>query len=87
MRRYLEHIRSREPHERRRHALGLASVITGVFFVAWVATLGVRLNTGGEPVPQDPLTAAAVQAQTDNAPHLEVSTSSVYSLPAGQASY
>lgn len=83
MRRYLEHMHTREPHERRKHALHVATAITGLLFVGWVATLGVRL--GGDPVvaqneSNNGQAAAAVQAVERSGPRLEVSSTSV-SLP------
>ena len=34
---------NKSPHERRQFALQVAGTITALIFVAWVATLGVRL--------------------------------------------
>lgn len=35
----------RTPHQRRQAALQIASIVTAVLFVGWIATLGVRLAT------------------------------------------
>lgn len=84
MKRYFEHMQSKDPHERRQHAMRVAGVLTAVVFVVWVTTLGMRLN-GGTPVvandnqTQTSLPAAAAAAREDNSPHLEVSTTSIYS--------
>jgi hypothetical protein len=80
---YLDHIKSKEPHERRRHALTIAGVLTGVFFVAWLATLPIRLASSAptEQTTDSSLTASVDQTQINNQPGVEVSTSSVYSLP------
>ncbi len=82
MRRYLEHMHSREPHERRKHALHVATIVTSLVFVGWAATLGMRL--GGDSVVAQEETntqsAAAIQAVERSGPRLEVSSTSV-SLP------
>jgi hypothetical protein len=50
MRRYIENIQdTHTPHERRQVAMRIAAIVTGLLFVAWLATLGVRL---GGIVPQ-----------------------------------
>lgn len=50
MRRYIQHVQeTHTPHERRQVALRIATVVTAVLFVAWLATLGVRL---GGSVPE-----------------------------------
>ena len=91
MKRYIDHIKNtRDPHERRTHAMRMAGGITAVLFVLWAATLSVRL-THSNPIAVDsegntitnaqetslPAAAAAASKQTEA--HLEVSTSSVYS--------
>lgn len=47
MKNYFEHMHSKSTHERRQHALRVASVVTGVVFLGWLATLGVRLGSSG----------------------------------------
>jgi hypothetical protein len=42
IKKYLNHMYAKEPHERRQHAMQLATGITGVALVVWVTTLGVR---------------------------------------------
>ena len=89
MRRYIEHIKSKEPHEQRRHALGVAGIVAGVFALAWVATLPARLGAISASEASDPNTdysqaaavAGAQAAQSQGAPGVEVATTSVYSLP------
>ncbi|HEX8993858.1 MAG TPA: hypothetical protein VF803_01245 [Candidatus Paceibacterota bacterium] len=44
MKRYIEHLKTRPPHERHRFSLSAAAVIVGVIFVAWISTLGMRLS-------------------------------------------
>ncbi len=64
MRRYIEHIRNtRTPHERRQHALQIAGVFTAVLFVGWLATLSLRIGTGGEVVNTNPSTNTAATLQ------------------------
>jgi hypothetical protein len=43
MRRYIEHVQNKEPHERRAHALRIAGTLTALVFVGWLGTLGLRL--------------------------------------------
>lgn len=47
MKKYLEKMRQKDPHERHREAMRISGVITGVIFVGWISTLGFRL---GAPV-------------------------------------
>lgn len=84
MKRYFEHMHSKDPHERRQHAMQVAGVLTAAVFVVWVTTLGMRLGSGtpvvvSEGQTQTSLPAAAAAAREDNSPHLEVSTTSIYS--------
>ena len=91
MKRYLEHIKSKEPHEQRRHALAVAGAIVGVFALAWVATLPARLGAISAASQPDPnvdyslagqaQTAAVAGAQDASQPGVEVASTSVYSLP------
>jgi hypothetical protein len=66
MKKYFDHINSKEPHERRQHAMRIAGVFTAMVFMVWITTLGFRLTGGQDQVAQDDsnqtsLTAAAVQ--------------------------
>lgn len=89
MKRYINHIiNTRAPHERRQHAMQIAGAVTALVFAVWIGTLGMRLgggtvaadDTGTQTVnPDVSLTASAAAARQDNAAHLEVSTTSVYS--------
>jgi len=48
MKKYFNHIQNKPPHERRQHAVRVASMFTALVFVGWITTLGVRLaNTSG----------------------------------------
>lgn len=49
MKKYIENIQQKPPHERREAAMRIAASITGVIFVGWLATLGVRL---ANPAPK-----------------------------------
>jgi hypothetical protein len=78
MKRYIENMHKREPHERRAHALRVASAVTMVVFVGWLATLGLRLASvsGGED--GNPSQTASVLSGLYQSPGgtLEVSSSS-----------
>ncbi|MEK7613138.1 MAG: hypothetical protein AAB449_03275 [Patescibacteria group bacterium] len=43
MKRYIEHMHTKEPHERRAHAMRVALLATAALFFVWMTTLGVRL--------------------------------------------
>jgi hypothetical protein len=90
MKKFLNHIKStREPHQRRTHALAVAGGITAVIALIWLTTLPLRLQGPTQPVAdngsdnggaQTLLTAAAENAPTNNsgAAQLQVSTTSVF---------
>ncbi len=66
MKKYFDHIKTKEPHERRQHAMQIAGVVTAMVFTVWITTLGFRLTANdtqlaGEEANQTSLTAAAVQ--------------------------
>jgi hypothetical protein len=42
IKKYLNHVYSKDTHERRRHAMQLATGLTSVAFIVWVTTLGLR---------------------------------------------
>jgi hypothetical protein len=46
VKRYFEHMHTKSTHERRQHAMRVASVVTAVVFLGWLGTLGVRLGSG-----------------------------------------
>ncbi len=82
MKNYIEHIKNtREPHERRQHAMQIAGIITGTLFVVWLGTLGVRLASQGAIAesPDSSLQAAAAASTANKGAQLEVSTTSIYS--------
>ncbi len=46
-------MQQRPPHERREAAFRIAASVTGVIFLGWLATLGVRLATPAPKVAQE----------------------------------
>ena len=45
MRKYIQHIQdTHTPHERRQVAMRISAIVTALLFIAWLATLGVRLG-------------------------------------------
>ena len=46
IKRYFNHMSQRSTHERRQHAMRVATFVTAVNFVAWLGTLGLRLSSG-----------------------------------------
>ena len=62
MKKYFDHIGSKEPHERRQHAMRISGVITAMVFAVWITTLGLRLGSGGDQLAQDDLNQATLTA-------------------------
>ncbi len=60
MKKYLEKMRQKDPHERRQEALRISGLITGVIFIGWISTLGFRLGT---PVAQTAKDVSSLQTQ------------------------
>jgi hypothetical protein len=82
MKRYIDHIKTKEPHQRRKHAMQMSGAIVGVLFVAWLATFSTRLGAPAQSGDTDPTqTASAANATLldQGQAQLEVSTTSVYS--------
>lgn len=52
MKKYIEHLKSKPPHQRRQHATQIAGVITAFVFVVWLGTLGVRLATSSAAIAE-----------------------------------
>ncbi len=84
MKKYIHYMRNeRTPHERRQAALQIASMVTAVLAVGWVATLGVRLATNPGAIAGDENTVQlvanvesgleAVQSGWNNAPYYQPS--------------
>ena len=87
LKKYLEHIHSQPTHYRRQHAAKIATVVTAVVFMGWVATTGVRATTAastpvvaGDTPTQETQLANVINGvdtpQTSNT--LEVSTTTTY---------
>jgi hypothetical protein len=53
MKNFIHNVKQRPPHERREVAMRIAASITGVLFVGWLATLGVRLATPAPKTAQE----------------------------------
>lgn len=88
MKKYLNHIQTKSPHERRQHAIQVASIFTALLFVVWVTTLGVRLASTSGTIAQnpdtDPQMANASSIYDTPANSLEVATTSGLTLPYAQ---
>lgn len=69
---YLAHINSKSTHERRQHAMQLATGLTAFAVLVWVTTLGVRYALTPAQVAQSngdsaSLVASVVDSQQGNA--------------------
>jgi len=70
MRKYIQHVQdTHTPHERRQVAMQIAAIVTGLLFVAWLATLGVRLGSSIPSVAEESTNnaAAALEAVQSSA--------------------
>lgn len=80
MKRYIEHVQTQEPHERRQHAMRIAGATTVAVFAIWITTLGFRYGmapaTLAEEENQTSLTAAASQSMFGGQNQLIVASSS-----------
>jgi hypothetical protein len=76
MKKYIEHIKTKEPHERRQHAMQIAGAVTTAVFLVWITTLGLRLGSGGTVAGEDQtsLSASAAQSIYTGPNHLIVSS-------------
>lgn len=52
MKKYIEQVKEQPPHERRQAAMRFAFAVTGVIFLGWFVTLGVRLANPGTSSPE-----------------------------------
>ena len=81
IKRYYNHMTQKSTHERRQHALRIATFVTAVVFVGWLGTLGLRLSSGqltnsdGGTQTQLANVISTTQAEGNT---LQVATSSVY---------
>jgi cell division protein FtsB len=82
IKRYFNHMHQKSTHERRQHAMRIATFVTAVIFVGWLGTLGMRLGGGATAQENDQagqtqlanvISTTQVEGNT-----LQVATSSVY---------
>ena len=60
MRKYIQHIQdTHTPHERRQVAMRMAAILTAILFIAWLATLSVRLGNSVPAVAEEGANNAA----------------------------
>ena len=80
MKKYIESVQQRDPHERRVFAMRVAGVVTGMLFFVWLTTLGLRFGSAGEAVQEgdSSQTAAAAQATYMGDSGLEVAPNSIF---------
>ena len=81
MKKYFDHIKTKEPHHRRQHAMQIAGAVTAAVFLVWITTLGLRLGNSSNVAQEDgdqTLTAAASQAGYDGPNQLIVAPTSGY---------
>jgi hypothetical protein len=84
IKKYLDHVYSKEPHDRRQHAMQIAAGITGFALVVWVTTLGVRFamtpeQLAAQNADSSAQVASVVDSQQGNATLLvATSTDSAY---------
>ena len=45
MKRYLDHMKTKSPHERRQHAMQVSAGVVALVFVAWISTIGLRFSS------------------------------------------
>jgi hypothetical protein len=53
MKKYIQRMHAKSTHERRQHAARVATVVTAVVFMGWLATLGFRLSGGASATAQN----------------------------------
>ncbi len=53
MKKYIEHLHTKDTHERRAHAMRWAFGVTAALFFVWITTLGVRLSSQAPVVNDD----------------------------------
>ena len=53
MNRYLAHIQSKTPHDRRQHAMQLSAAIVAAVFVVWISTIGLRFASPADQSGQN----------------------------------
>lgn len=86
LKRYIENVQAQPAHYRRQHAAKIATTVTAVVFVGWLASLGVRVSsqpqqiaTGDAPTQETQLSNAISGLNTQTSGNtLEVSTTTTY---------
>jgi hypothetical protein len=89
VKKYLNHMNTKSTHERRQHALQVATIVTALVFVGWLGTLGLRLGnfsttvaSGSDQAQQTQLAGvingAGMTSNTPNTLQVVNSTSSNY---------
>ena len=78
MKKYLEKVYQKPPHERRNHALQIATGVTAFALLVWVTTLGLRFALPAEDSSSQDTTqvASVANAQDGSNATLLVATSS-----------
>jgi len=79
MKAYFDHMSSKPPHERRRHATQMAGMLTALLFVGWLGAWGISAGLGSSSTianTANSQTAAAAQAGPQQGAQLIVATSS-----------
>jgi hypothetical protein len=66
MKNYWKHINDKPTHERRQHAMQLATALTGFAVLVWVTTLGVRFAMTPQQIAQSNGTDTAQTASVVN---------------------
>jgi uncharacterized protein (DUF1684 family) len=67
IKKYLAHIQSKPTHERRQHAMQLATGLTALALVIWVTTLGVRFAMTPAEVAANNADASQAASVVDSA--------------------
>lgn len=49
MRRIIEHIQNKPPHEKRHFSMQASAILVGMIFLGWISTLGLRLSDTNTP--------------------------------------
>jgi hypothetical protein len=52
MKRYIQHIKSKPPHDRRQHAMQLSAGVVAIVFVVWISTIGIRFASSPSEVAE-----------------------------------
>ena len=85
MKRYIEHMKRKTPHERRQHALQVACVATFLVAVIWLTTLGLHsapsagtVTAAGDQTQLANVASGMQTSDTASNAGIEVATTSVF---------